>query len=168
MFSESDLASLARWPDDVLGDEAVFISRGFSYQLVDNRTFTEMSSGPPLSRLTTRSQFVNVSGSLKLSQSNLSYFYYWFVNEIDHGNAFFKISLRTGFGEEYVVAKFKKNGLGRATESGRFYIITCQLLALRMPGMDLSHQDARDVASVGALSIRNGVAALDVIVNGEW
>ena len=100
MFSESDLVELVTWPYDVLGEAAVFLRQSYKYNSRDNREFSEMSSGPPASRLMSSYVIADHSGLLALNDGQLVYFEWWYTNKINHGNEWFKINLMTAAGYE--------------------------------------------------------------------
>ena len=140
MYSESDLAALPAWPADVLGESADFLRQGFSYQLRDNRQYTEMAAGPPRSRLMSKQTIADLNGTLLLSEAYLQHFNWWWVNAIDHGNDLFTMQLMTGAGLNTVVAKFASNGRGASLMSGQHFRMSCKLIVIELPGVGLDDQ----------------------------
>jgi len=168
MFSESDLAELEIWPYDVLGRAATFMRQSYSYKTRDNRQHSEMSSGPPATRLTSNYIITDHKGRLELKDGELAYFEWWYINKINHGNDWFKINLMSGSGMNTVVAKFAKNGKGSPTLSRMLYTLTCNLIALELPSSTLTEQEAIDLAQTGTFKLQLASHGLQQVVNEEW
>lgn len=168
MFSESDLAELPDWPTVELGAAAEFLRQGFSYQLKDNRRHGDLGQGMSVSQLQSRQTVVDLQGTLLLSQQDIRYFEWWWVNVINHGNDYFKMPLRTEAGLNTVVAKFAMNGRGAAMLSGVKYRVGCRLIITELPGMRLSEQHNKDLITYGAELIKLAADKLNEIVHGAW
>jgi hypothetical protein len=168
MFSESDLAELETWPYEVLGNAAVFMKQGSSYRPRENRQFSEMSSGPPISRLMSTHIIAEHTGRLELLDGELSYFEWWYANKINHGNDYFKINLMTGSGFNTVAAKFAKNGLGTASMKGNRHSVTCNLIAEELPSLALTEEQAISLAKTGTFKLQLASNGLQQVVNEDW
>jgi len=168
MFSESALAELETWPYEILRRAAHFMRQGYIYQPRDSRQFSEMSSGPPTSRLNSTYIIADHSGVLDLTMGELAYFEWWYHNKINHGDSYFKINLITGGGLNTVVAKFAKNGKGAVSIKGLGYSLTCKLIALELPSIALTEEQAIDLINKDILSLQLASNELKQVVNEEW
>ena len=168
MFSESDLAELEMWPHNVLGRAAEFMRQGYSYNVRDTRQHSEMSAGPPATRLMSTSIIADHNGKLDLNDGELAYFEWWYANKINHGNDWFKVKLLTGAGRNTVVAKFAKNGKGGPQLSGLRFSVTCKLTVLELPAIALSEQDAIALVKTGTFKMQLVSNELKQVVNEEW
>lgn len=168
MFSESDLEELKAWPDDVLGRAGLFMNKSYSYKTRDNRIHSDMSSGAPVSRLLTKHVITEHTGTLILTAEELMYFDWWYANEINYGNSYFKIDLMTGSGRSNVAAIFAKNGKGAARLSGLRYSVTCKLITVELPVASLSEQEVKDLMIAGSYQLEASVNGLRKFIHEAW
>jgi hypothetical protein len=168
MFSESNLEDIKSWPVEAIGRSAIFMNRGYSYKTRENRMHSDMSSGAPASRLLTKHTITDHTGTLHLTAEELMYFDWWYANEINHGNSYFKIDLMTGAGRTNVAAMFAKNGKGAATLSGLRYTVTCKLITVEQPVASLTEQEVKDLMIAGSYQLEASVNGLRKFIHEAW
>lgn len=168
MFTAAAFQALEEWPHTLLGSAATFLREGYQYTTRDNRQFSKMSSGPELSRLVSRTLVSDVTGQLALTEGELLYFEWWYLNKINYGNDWFKIQLMTPAGLNTVAAKFTKSGKGAPTRRGIKHTVRCKLMTVGSPIDQFSEQEIIDLISIGPFKLQSSIKELYAIVNEEW
>ncbi|MCJ8337571.1 MAG: hypothetical protein MJK10_03790 [Pseudomonadales bacterium] len=123
-------AQLENWPAEQIGS---FLRAGYNYNIRENRQHSEMSAGPPVSRLMSSQIIIDHVATLLLTSEQLQFFELWWFSKTNQGDDWFNIELMTGAGLNTVAARFAKNGKGRAVMDGKYYRLKCNLITLDLP-----------------------------------
>ena len=123
-------APLESWPTEQIGS---FLRAGYNYNIRENRKYSAMSAGPPVSRSLSSQLIIDHEATLLLTPVQLQFFELWWFSKTNQGNDWFNVELMTGAGLNTVAARFSKNGKGRAVMDGQYYRLKCHLVTLDLP-----------------------------------
>ncbi|MCJ8337570.1 MAG: hypothetical protein MJK10_03785 [Pseudomonadales bacterium] len=165
MLIESDSAELEEWPVEQIG---TFLRAGYSYNIGDNRQHSGMPGSPPVSRLMSSQLIMDHEATLLLTPAQLQIFEQWWYSNINQGDSWFNIELKTGAGLNTVPAKFAQNGKGRAVMDGNYYRLKCHLITSDLPAATLTEDQSTQLLQTNIHNFQLGTDGLREVVHGEW
>lgn len=140
--------------------------KGYRYQDRPRHSRTAMASGPPRTRLTSRTPVRDFYFDLQLNDGQLANFEAWLERELDGGTRWFWLPLRDASGINLTLVQFHKLA-GPKLQSGR-WTYACQCISYQRQALALNDTQLDLLLHYSAKGLERTSLRLHGIVHREW
>lgn len=151
------------WPTEQL---PLGLLAGYRYQDHPRHSRTSMASGPPRTRLTSRSPIREYHFDLLLTDGQLAKFETWLERNLDGGTRWFWLPLRDGTGLHRTLVQFQK--LTGPAMQGQRWKYSCQCISYQRHALNLTDAQIELLLRYSPTWLKLISNKLHRIVHREW
>lgn len=153
------------WPT---ADLPLGLLQGYRFSDRERQVETPTESGPPRSRLKSRTPVRDFYFDLRLTSAQLAVFDVFYERELGAGINWFYMPMRTGAGVNLTLVKFPKGGKGPARADGMRWRIQCHLISYQRMAIVLDDDTLAALSAYGTESLQSSADVLHNIIHRDW